>query len=342
MAGARGRTRSPARASGRDTRVDLLRGVALLLMFVAHCAPSPGPLRLFALSEFATAPLFVLLIGVGAQLGDRGARGLPVTFVRAGIRAAVLVALGLWLDSWGAQVDIVLTSLALPTLLAPVLARCRTSVLIALATASWAAGPVVRDWGRDHRARALAHSDDLGAHLWDVVAAGEHYRFSTFLAFLCLGIVVWRAHATQHANVRSASAGLVAVLAAAGLIAAKNAGRIRFEPYSGDRLEVFFTLLLVGGLAAVWFAVVPKTTHLPALATAGSMTLSVYVVQIAYLAWVARALRPGEADDSWANVGVLCVAALALPTLWRSLAPREPWVRGPIEGPTSTLTRIVR
>ena len=62
---------SPRRArrgvDRRDARVDMLRGLALVSMFVAHCAPDDGPFRLAALTEFATAPLFALLIGISAS-----------------------------------------------------------------------------------------------------------------------------------------------------------------------------------------------------------------------------------------------------------------------------------
>lgn len=319
----------------------MLRGLALASMFVAHCAPDDGPFRLAALTEFATAPLFALLIGVGAALADRGNAGLPVAFVRAGVRAAVLVAVGLWVEPWGAQVDIVLVYLALPTLLAPLLARLPVTVLLGLATTSWAAAPVLLSWGRTHSTQALVVGDDVGHRLWDIVLAGEHYRLTTLIVFTCLGIVLWRWTSTVPAW-SAAVAGLLTLAGAALLMAAKTSGRLAFEPYDGSHLEIVLEALLVGGFALAWFALVPERLRLPALAAAGSMTLSVYVLQIAYLAWYTRDLHPGERDDSWSNVVVLCVGALVLPMLWRSLVSREPWSRGPLEGPTAAVTHLVR
>lgn len=343
---ARGRSSSrarsaPAGGAGRDPGVDMLRGLALLLTGVSLCAPRSAPQLLVDVVDFATAPLFALLIGVGAQLGDRGSRALPAAFVRAGVRAAVLVALGFWLESWGAPLDVVLFSLALPTLLAPVLARLPLAVLLEIGTFCWAAGPALRDWGRARHAQAAAQGDKVGARLWDVVVAGPHYRLTTLLVFTCLGIVVWRAHAGTRTSARSGVTGLVAVVAAGGLLAARDAGRVSFEPLSGDRLEVFFAVLLVGGAAAVWFAVVPRGTRLPALAAAGSMSLSIYVVQVAYVTCVAGAGHRVNDAQSWINVAVLTLAALVLPMLWRSLVDRDPWARGPIEGATATVTRLV-
>ena len=319
----------------------MLRGLALVSMFVAHCAPDDGPFRLAALTEFATAPLFALLIGISAMLADRGNAGLTVAFVRAGVRAAVLVALGLWIEPWGAQVDVVLVYLALPTLFAPPLARLPDTVLLGIATTSWAAAPALLSWGRTRSTEALVAGDDVGHRLWDVVVAGPHYRLTTLLVFTCLGIVLWRW--TRAVPAWSAGlAGLVALAGAALLIAAKTSGRLAFEPYDGSHLEIVLEVLLVGGFALAWFAVVPERFCLPALAAAGSMTLSVYVLQVAYLAWYVRELHPGERDDAWGNVGVLCVGALVLPMAWRSLVSREPWSRGPLEGATAAVTRGIR
>lgn len=333
----------PGLASARrEHNVDMLRGLALVSMFVAHCAPGGGRTLLFALSEFATAPLFALLIGVGAQLADRGTRMLPVVFVRAGVRAAVLVALGLWLETWGAHVDVVLCYLALPTLLAPLLARLPTGALLVLATTAWAAAPALMDWGRLRSARALSEGDELGHRLWDVVLAGEHYRLTSLLVYTCLGIIVRRVVRGHDRRWFWVFAGLAALGLVALLLLARTSGRITFEPYDGSHLEIVFDVLLVGGFATSWFALVPERAGIPVLAAAGGMTLSVYVLHIAYLAWYVRVLHPGQRVDAWGSVVLLCAGASVLPMLWRSLVSRDPWVRGPIEGPTSAVTRLVR
>lgn len=334
--------RAPASVRGRDTRVESLRGLVLVAMFVAHCAPSPGPLRLFNLTEFATAPLFALLIGIGAELGDRGSRGLPAAFVRAGILAAVLVALGLWLETWGAQVDIVLLYLALPTLLAPLLARLPVTALAGVATALWASAPYFMESFGSKAAEAAVRGDQVGARLWNVVFTGTHYRLTTLLVFTCIGIILWRAMSSVRLNWHIAAAGAFSLLLAAGLMLAKEAGRIDFEPYSGTHLEVAFCALLVVGISGVWLGLAPDHVDIPLLSVAGAMTLSVYVVQIGYLAWYVRSYAPGRPDDSWANVAILTALGVVLPLLWRSAVPREPLTKGPIEGPTAVLTRIFR
>lgn len=340
--GRRGSRASQASREGRDPRVDGLRGLALLSMFVAHCAPSPGPFRLFDLTEFLTAPLFALLIGIGAQLGDRGARALPATFVRAGIRAAVLVVLGLWLDGLGAQVDIVLVYLALPTLLAPVLARLPSVWLWGLGVVCWAATPVLASQFADRLTRAQTQHDDLGTWLWRVTFAGEHYRLTSLLVFVCCGILIRRLLASRPAQREAAlfGAGLLGV--AVIVMALKTSGRVAFAPYDGSHLEIFFDVALTCGVALIVLALVPAHWMPNALSVAGSMTLSVYALQILYLAWYVTRVAPGQTDDSWANVVVLCVGGLALPMLWRSLVVREPWTRGPLEGPVALVTAPLR
>lgn len=336
-----GRTRrAPASASGRDHRVDILRGLALVAMFLAHCAPSPGPLRLVDLTEFVTAPLFALLIGVGAELGDRGSRGLPAAFARAGLRAAVLAVLGLWVSTWGAQVDVVLLYLALPTLLAPILARLPLGALGALAAACWAAAPFFADHFAAKVLDGKTRGDEVSARLWDVVFTGERYRLSTLMVFTCLGAVLWRLMSSVRSNWHVATIGAVSLLAATGLMLAKQDGRVHFEPYSGTHLEVAFSALLAVAVAALFLGLWPEHVDVPLLSVAGAMTLSVYVMQVAYLSWYAHSHAATVTDDSWANVAVLTLGGLMLPLLWRSAVPREPLTKGPIEGPTAVVTRL--
>ena len=77
------------RTARRDLRVDAVRGVALVSMYVAHCAPTAGPGHVLTLSEYATYPLFALLVGVGAELGPRSGRA---SWVGPLVRGAVLIA----------------------------------------------------------------------------------------------------------------------------------------------------------------------------------------------------------------------------------------------------------
>lgn len=331
----------PGGRAGRERRVDALRGMAILAMVVASCAPTPGPFQLAELTTFLATPLFAFLIGVGAQLGNRGWRGLVLAFVRAGVRAAVLVLLGVWLSGRGAHVDVVLTYLALPTVLAPVLARLPSSWLGGLAVGCWAASPTLQEVFRARHAIAVRHGDELGARLWDATFTGVHYRLTSLLVFICLGILVQRWVAKGAPAATMLGVAVVCAGGASALMAARQTGRVPFAPYAGTHEEMSMGILLTLAVALVWFAAVPRDADfLRPLADAGAMSLSIYTILVLYLAWYVTAYAPHSSDDSWTNVGILCVGAVLLPPLWRRLASREPWSRGPIEGPVSLVNSL--
>lgn len=274
--------------------------------------------------------------------GDRGAKALPAAFVRAGVRAAVLVVLGLWLADRGAQVDIVLVYLALPSLVAPLLARGRSSWLCGLGVICWAASPVLQSRFADRLTRAQTQHDDLGAWLWRVTFTGEHYRLMSLLVFVCCGILVHRLLASRSARGEAVALAAGLLVVAVIVMALKTSGRLAFAPYDGSHLEIFFDVVLTCGVALLVLALVPARWMPTALSVAGSMTLSVYTLQILYLGWYVTSFAPGSLDDSWVNVAVLCLCGLALPVLWRSRVTREPWSRGPIEGSVALVTTPLR
>ena len=123
---------TPAERSGgsRLLFVDWARGAAYVLMVIAHVAPSDGPARILLVGEFLTAPLFALLIGVGAQLSWSAAPQHGRRYVlREVVRAALVFALGLLLTLSAASVLIVLMHLAVLMLLCVPMVRLRTTPL---------------------------------------------------------------------------------------------------------------------------------------------------------------------------------------------------------------------
>ena len=321
----------------------MLRGLALFSMFVAHMAPGPGPGAILDYSEYVTAPLFAMLIGMGAQRSAEGSSNLVSAFVRAGIRAAVLVALSLWLTTWGAQVDIVLIYLALPTLLAPVLARFPSTVLWVLGGVGWLATHTALTAFATDRADALVRHDQLGVWLWDVTFTGMHYRGIEMLAYLCAGILTARSLRHDEVTRPVFAAGGVALMAVGiGIELLGRTGRLAAAEYSGTRPAIAVALCLIVGFTWLWFAVVPKHLTFSPLAIAGSMSLSVYVLQIAYLAWYVTQYRPGAGDDTWPNLALVTVGTFAAAWLWRTQIRNERLRPGPIEGPVGVITGIFR
>jgi hypothetical protein len=109
----------PTRKSMRDPRVDFLRGVALLMIFIDHV---PGnTLALFTLRNFGfsdAAELFVLLAGFSSMMAYGGAfaregpveglrrvltRVLWIYLYQAAMLAVVLVGVGAWIEHFGVE-----------------------------------------------------------------------------------------------------------------------------------------------------------------------------------------------------------------------------------------------
>ncbi len=330
----------------RRPDVDVVRAVALVSMYVAHVAPSSGPGNVLHLSEYLTMPLFALLIGVGAQLGLRRriSRG-PFAWWRSMlVRAAVLVAVGLALEKAGAQVMIVLVHLGVLLVVAGLLSLAPTVVVAVVGVAALVIAPALT-------AHVLEHGPLLGTSSWameleSLLWSGYAYRVTTMIVYAALGILLARAWLTggrlsPGRSVRVSAWGTGALVLAAALIAGDRSGRIEVSVYSGTHLETLLNALLamgVFGLCLVFVSLLPNLLVRP-VAAMGAMTLTLYALQILWLAFDVRVLNPGVPDDSWRNLMILTGGSLLFVLAWRLVVRREPWRRGPLEGLTATLSR---
>lgn len=326
----------------RRTDVDVVRCAALVAMYVAHVAPSRGPAGVLELSEYVAMPLFAALVGVGAQLGawtlpTRGELGWWRSML---VRAAVLVGLGLLLDQAGAQVVVVLVHLGVLVLVADPLARCATRLV---ASVTLAAG-VVTPWLVHRAATHGLLADGWFEHAQVFAWVGGPYRLATMTCFAGVGILLarwWLRGREERARLLPAAAGGGALALAATMLAAEQAGHVDLVPYSGSHAETLLDVLLVVGVVGVALAaarLAAGSVVVKVLAAAGSMALSLYCLQVLWLALDARVLHPGRNDDAWANLVVLVVGSLVVATTWRRVVRREPWRRGPLEGPVRALS----
>lgn len=322
----------------RDPAVDVVRGVALLSMFVAHVAPSSGPADILMLSEFLTMPLFAALVGVGAQLGEQRA---AVTgerrrwWVSLLVRAGVLIALGYGLDRLGAQVVIVLVHLGVLLLITAGLARLSTLALGALLPCAVAFAVWAVDWSRQEFFTDIAGQNPLGRLVWFTLG-GSSYRISTMVAYALLGLLLarWLYGARSPRPGVAGAAGLAGLACAAALLLLDRAHRIDVVAYSGSLPEVAHNLGLTAGvLLTVWALAraLPDAVTWP-VAAVGGMTLTLYSLHICWLAYAFRVLHPGQSDDSWTNLAILTAGALVMASAWRLAVRRQPWQRGPLEG----------
>lgn len=313
----------------RRTDVDLVRFLALASMYVAHVAPVPGPARVLELSEYLTMPLFALLVGVGAQLGAwSSASALHASWSTA-VRAGVLVGLGLTLELAGAQVVIVLVHLGVLVVVAGVLARQPLVAVVVVAVGAFVVGP----------ATGIASSG------W----AGGPYHPLPMVVYAMIGILLsrwWLRGPRTRSVLLPLAIGSGLLVVAATMLAAEQLSRIDLVPYSGTAQETLLDTLLAAGVLGVGLAGARALSRTPGgrrsvlmLAAAGAMTLTLYVLQVLWLAYDSRVLHPGRPDDSWVNLALLLGGSLAVAWVWPALVRRDPWRAGPLEGAVTAVVR---
>lgn len=186
---------SPAspRTYQRAVVPDVLRGIALVAMLLAHSIPAwrSAPWSVsFVLANVndVASPLFALVMGMSAQLllsrTPREHRGRYL--LQQILRGAVLIGLGVWLDTWGTWVAVVLAFLGTLLILGTpiLLLGPRVVTAAALATALLSAPLVGWAQGLDlPRTGAVAE-----VLQWLVLS--RSYRVANLLPFFLFGAVL--------------------------------------------------------------------------------------------------------------------------------------------------------
>lgn len=346
---------APAEQSGgsRLLFVDWARGAAYVLMVIAHVAPGDGPARILLVSEFLTAPLFALLIGVGAQLswstsGEHGWRYV----LREAVRAVLVIALGLLLMRSAASVLIVLVHLGVLMLLCLPLVRLRTNVLVGAAILALVLAVAVPSLYRGlivgHGAATTASEPNVFVTALGLIGGTGSYRMTGFLLCAVLGMLAIRAlQSAKAAWWRGAlvSAGAFAVMLAL-LVAPNLLGLYKVHAYDGTPSEqIGVASGALGVLLAMWaLERSPLGRALPSsvaqlLAAPGQAALTLYALQILVL-HVYQVNNPLVRDDHWWMLALLVVLGAGFAMVWQTmfiaLARRAPralrWMRGPLEG----------
>ena len=347
---------APAEQSGgsRLLFVDWARGAAYVLMVVAHVAPGDGPARILLVSEFLTAPLFALLIGVGAQLswstsGEHGWRYV----LREAVRAALVIALGLLLMQSAASVLIVLVHLGVLMLLCLPLVRLRTTALAAFAVFALllavAAPGLYRGLTVGLGAATAASEPEAFVTVLGLIGGTGSYRMTGFLLCAVLGMLAIRAlrNAPAAAMRRGALASAAAFTVMLALLVVPNLlGLYEVHAYDGTPSEqIGVASGALGVLLTMWtLQISPVGRALPApasrlLAAPGQATLTLYALQILVL-HVYQVNNPMVRDDHWWMLALLVVLGVSFAMVWQTaftaLARRVPssrrWMRGPLEG----------
>lgn len=328
--------------AGRVIGVDLARCAALISMFVAHVAPGRGPGGVFNLSEFLAAPLFAFLLGAATFLSSQR-MSFSALFASSVVRAIALVAVGLYIGSWGAHVDIVLEYLGLLSLLMAPLVFLPRWALGILAVASWWFAAQAGDYFAPQYTDALADGSHT-AYLVQWMFTGPNYQVFTLLTYACAGAVI-ATFMERWGVLGDTALAVVGSTAAGALFWYSRTAVPEFLPYTSSRLEIAFSLsaclAATGWCCLLARALASREALLAPLILAGRMTLSLYVLQVAALA-IYASYAPGRglpsADDSYPMMVGLILGALLFAWLWDRLLGHTPVHRGPLETPLAWIS----
>lgn len=319
---------------GRDRSIDLVRGVAVLCMVVAHVrvwvpVDSLPVLVLLKFVNDVASPLFALIMGVSAGIVLTRASRRPaggVFVLRNLLRGLLLVVIGVLLEQLGTFVAIVLMSLGLTLVVAAPLALLPLPGVAGAATLTFLGAPFV-----NARARELLGADRVHSALWhdqvlEWLVLSDHYRVTNLLPFVLAGVVLSRTGLTRRTVLATLGTGMAAAM---GMVLLRLGG-VR-PSVSGDLPDSVADLALAAtafGLIVLVGREVPgRLTRAlaPAHAT-GELALTAYVLHVGLIAVVMRTVTfTGPASGVVWGAAVLVVTVLACWLWWRHVG------RGPVE-----------
>ncbi len=294
------------------------------------------------LSEYFPFPLFVMLLGAGAEFVGRRTR-VARHAVESLVRAACLLLVGWALTFAGAQVFVVLGAMALAAALGWLLAVLPSWVLTLAAvmgvavTAWW--NETVTEWRLD---LLVAGRTDLLE--WVNLVLSPAYPAPYVLALAALGVVTARVLHPRPGRGAAPSPKVLACIATTtglvgvGILAAHRVGVIEAgaDSFGWATTVASVALAVAAWSLAEWGARVAPRITAP-LAAAGCMSFTLYSLHVVWLGYWARELFPGRPDDAWVNVVGMSVLALLLGVTWQALRLPGRWWRGPLEGAVGSL-----
>lgn len=338
---------TPTGAAGGARLVvpDVLRGLAIVAMLVAHAVPflpeaSEALRTVMAQVNDVASPLLALVMGMAAQLvtsrTPRSGRG-PLLLQQL-VRGGVLVALGLWMAGWGSWVAIVLGHLGVLLVVGTPLVLLPTRWL-----ASVAAGVALLAAPVNARARdALLGSVDLDSptgQLFGWLVLGGQYRVTNLLPFFLVGALLLR-----HGFHRDRLLWGLVVLAPVAYVVLPVLLRLRpgTDVSSGSLpdtlhdvglvLAAYTAVVLLTGLRGARVRPVVGAVTAP-VALVGTVALSLYVLHVGVIAlWAPDGRRPvGNDHPGWL---VVVLGTLLVGYAWARLVGTGPleWVLGLVTG----------
>ncbi|MGC0369330.1 acyltransferase family protein [Microbacterium sp. SLBN-111] len=321
-------------AAGRLPVPDVLRGIAVTAMVLAHAVPLlptiPYGLR-FLLGNVndVASPLFALVMGMSAQIVWERCEpdGRARVLLRQAIRAAVLIGLGVWMMTWGTWVAIVLGHLGVLLLVGAPLLLLSSRWVSALMLLVWLVSSPLNEWARHTLVWVYSDTTGVAPTIASWLVLGGSYRLTNLLPFFLFGALLLRRPP------RGRTLWLLLATAAVAHTVEPVAKRVfGVASYaSGSYPDTFRDIALVLAVfvavswlsasrgrvrAAAEFAFVP-------LRALGAVALSLYLLHVALLVWVAPgAVRPMEND--YLGWMIIVPAVLLLGIVWHRLIGRAP------------------
>lgn len=332
---------APLRSSVKRLVVpDVLRGVAIVAMLIAHAVPMipdvPRALS-FVMGNINSlaSPLFALVMGMAAQIVWNRNSGVGRTILQQSLRGIALIALGVWMMTWGSWVAVVLQYLGLLLIVgAPLLLLGTRALIIVTAVIALASQPLL-EWTRGAVWIYLQPAPVIEVANW--VALGPSYRLINLLPFFLLGAILLRRGIRRDRMLWT-----MAIVAPIAYVVSMVAGRFT-DVESGDYLDtlrdvglVFATyvvVVLIAEMRRTGAARIRDAVFAP-LTAWGQVALSLYLLHVGIIAWWAHTLngRPEHNELlGWASVVVL---PLIVGWLWWRFVGTGPveWVLGWVTG----------
>lgn len=326
--------------TGRDPAVDLVRGIAVICMVIAHVrvwAPTDDTLVkiVLVLVNNVASPLFALVMGVSAGI-VLTRRSRPVQgrlFVERNlVRGLILITIGLALEQLGTFVAIVLMSLGATLMVAAPFALLPVRVLAVVTVVVFAAGPAVGAAARAAFDPARVHSPAIVDQVLQWFVLSTHYRVVSLLPFVLAGVLLARAGLTARAALTGLAVGVAAGVAVVALRLAGHGIGVS-DIVSGGVPDALLDVALAASalgvivLVARWAPARPLVTALAPVRAVGALALSAYVLHVCLIAFAQRVGDPRTPYDSWPVYagGVLVVTVIACWAWWRLLG------KGPVE-----------
>ena len=328
---------------------DVARGVAILAMLVAHAGPimaEQPAATLFLQGQLndLASPLFALTMGAAAAIvlakAGRGPGAVRSVILQNLIRGAILVALGLLLETWGSWIAIVLSFLGIVLAIGTPLVLLGTRALVAVLAVVLVVGAPLNDAVLVATGPLITTGERTPASfLLEWIFLSPHYRVTNLLPWFLLGALLFRIHFGD----RRTGLVLVALAVPAWWLGPLWRGATG-EPFSasGSYLDTLHDaglvllalgiIVLLASLRGRRSSAVVHAVFLPFRAI-GSVSLSLYVFQVAVVGLMSEnGIRFGTTDPVAWLVLVLGVPLVGI--LWWRFVGKGPleWLIGVVSG----------